>query len=285
LCGFYGIKPTRSIAGHPWSKGKVESPFSYLETHFITGNEFKSFEDLRNRLKQFQNEHNLEIHGTTKQIAKTVYEKEEINYLKPLPINPITGEIKRYVGFKEEFRKVTSDCLISFKGNKYSVPHYFTSKEVWIRVLYGTTLQVYSSRNKLIATHTMNLGKGEVIINKEHFQGYRTNKFDSQAVSINRLTKRFNNYINIHQFINNVKVQKRIKPSNHLYRIANLFEYYDDTDCIMAMEECIALNVYNFNIIKGHITNHKQIKQEQLNLFNIKLPKENIKRDLGEYRI
>ena len=71
----------------------------------------------------------------------------------------------------------------------------------------------------------------------------------------------------------------------HLYRIANLFEYYDDTDCIMAMEECIALNVYNFNIIKGHITNHKQIKQEQLNLFNIKLPKENIKRDLGEYRI
>lgn len=285
LCGFYGIKPTRSIAGHPWSKGKVESPFSYIETHFITGNEFKSFEDLRNRLKQFQNEHNLEIHGTTKQIAKTVYEKEEINYLKPLPINPITGEIKRYVGFKEEFRKVTSDCLISFKGNKYSVPHYFTSKEVWIRVLYGTTLQVYSSKNKLIATHTLNLGKGEVIINKEHFQGYRTNKFDSQAVSINRLTKRFNNYINIHQFINNVKVQKRIKPSNHLYRIANLFEYYDDTDCIMAMEECIALNVYNYNIIKGHITHYKKPKQEQLNLFNIELPQGNIKRDLGDYKL
>ena len=37
LCGFYGIKPTRSIPGHPWSKGKVENPFSYLETHFITG--------------------------------------------------------------------------------------------------------------------------------------------------------------------------------------------------------------------------------------------------------
>jgi transposase InsO family protein len=70
LCGFYGIKPTRSIPSHPWSKGKVESVFSYLETHFITGNSFKSFEDLRNRLKQFQDVHNLELHATTKQITK-----------------------------------------------------------------------------------------------------------------------------------------------------------------------------------------------------------------------
>mgnify|MGYP005989262331 FL=1 len=285
LCGFYGIKPTRSIAGHPWSKGKVESPFSYLETHFIAGNEFKSFEDLREKLKQFQYEHNLEIHGTTKQVAKVLYENEEINSLKALPMNPITGEIKRYVGFKEEFRKVTSDCIVSYKGNKYSVPHYFASKEVWIRVLYGTTLQIYSSKNKLIATHTMSLSKGEVIINKEHFLGYRTNQFDTQIISINRLAKRFGKYTNIHKFIENIKVQKRINPGSHLYRIANLFEYYDDADCIMAMEESIALNVYNYNIIKGHITHYKKPKQEQLNLFNIELPKADIKRDLGDYKL
>ncbi|WP_410198540.1 Mu transposase domain-containing protein, partial [Aliarcobacter butzleri] len=74
---------------------------------------------------------------------------------------------KRYVGFKEEFRKANSECLVSYKGNKYSVPHYFASKEVWLRVLYGTTLQIYSSKNKLIATHTISLKKGEVLVNKE----------------------------------------------------------------------------------------------------------------------
>lgn len=285
LCGFYGIKPTRSMPRHPWSKGKVESPFSYLETHFIAGNEFTSFEDLRDRLKQFQEEHNLEYHATTKQITKVRYEQEELSALKPLPVDLSTGEIKRYVGFKEEFRKVTSDCLISYKGNKYSVPHYFASKEVWIRVLYGTTLQIYSSKNKLIATHTIPLGKGEVLINKEHFTGYRTNKFDSQAASISRLTKRFSAYSNLHTFIEHLKVQKRINPASHLYRIANLFEYYDDSDCIIAMEACIELNVYNYSIIKGHITQHKQLKQTQLNLFNIDLPRGNIKRDLGEYKL
>jgi len=285
FCGFYGIKPTRSIPAHPWSKGKVENPFSYLETHFITGNEFLSFEDLRSRLGKFQDEHNLELHGTTKQVTKVLFEKEEMSLLKPLPIDLITGEIKRYVGFKEEFRKVTSDCLISYKGNKYSVPHYFAGKEVWIRLVYGTTLQIYSSKNKLIASHALSLAKGEVIIIKEHFNGYRTNQFDSISLSISRLTNRFISYTNIHKFIENIKVQKRINPSHHLYKIANLFEYYDDADCIVAMEECFTLNVYSFAIIKGYITGATKPKKEQLNLFNITLPTKNIKRDLGDYKL
>lgn len=286
LCGFYGIKPTRSMPAHPWSKGKVESPFSYLETHFIAGNEFASFEELKERLKKFQDEHNLELHGTTKQVTKILFEKEELSALHPLPVNPITGELKRYVGFKEEFRKATSECLVSFKGNRYSVPHYFASKEVWLRVLYGSTLQIYSSKNKLIATHTLSLKKGEVIVNKEHFEGYRReNQFDSLALSSNRLLKRFGNYINIHKFIENIKVQKRINPAYHLYKIANLFEYYDDGDCIMAMEEAITLNTYSFSIIKGTITHQTKPKEEQLNLFNITLPKANIKRDLGDYKL
>lgn len=286
LCGLYGIKPTRSLPAHPWSKGKVESPFSYIETHFIAGNEFASFDDLRSKLNKFQDEHNLEIHGTTKQITKVLFEKEEQSALKPLPINPITGELKRYVGFKEEFRKASSECLISYKGNKYSIPHYFASKEVWLRVLYGTTLQIYSSKNKLIATHTLSLKKAEVIVNKEHFNGYRKeSQFDSQAISISRLIKRFGNYTNIYKFVENIKVQKRINPTYHLYKIANLFEYYDDADCIMAMEEAITLNVYNFLIIKGTITHKTTPKNEQLNLFNIKLPQANIKRDLGDYKL
>jgi len=286
LCGLYGIKPTRSMPSHPWSKGKVEHPFSYLETHFIAGNTFTSFEELRTRLKVFQAEHNLEIHGTTKQVTKVLFETQEQSALHPLPVHPITGELKRYVGFKEEFRKASADCLISYRGNKYSIPHYFASKEVWLRVLYGTSLHIYSSKNKLIASHALSLKKGEVIIDKEHFSGYRKeSQFDSQALSISRLLRRFHNYANIHTFIDNLKVAKRINPAYHLYKIANLFEYYDDGDCMMAMEEAITLSVYSFSIIKGTITHKTPLKKEQLNLFNIKLPQENIKRDLGDYKL
>ncbi|WP_169309421.1 Mu transposase domain-containing protein [Thermodesulfobium narugense] len=31
-----------------------------------------------------------------------------------------------------ESRKVTLDCLISYNGNRYSVPHYFSGKEAWV---------------------------------------------------------------------------------------------------------------------------------------------------------
>lgn len=285
FCGFYGIKPTRSLPAHPWSKGKVESPFAYLETHFIAGNTFADFNDFQHRLKAFENEHNLLLHGSTKQITKVLFEQEEQSALLALPHDSRTGEIKRYIGFKEEFRKVNSDCLISYKSNRYSVPHYFTHKEVWLRVVYGTTLQIYSSQNKLIASHPLSLGKGEVHINPEHFKGYRTDAYDTMAMSVSRLSKRFAHYSNIHRFIENVKVQKRINPSHHLYKIANLFEYYDDKECVIAMEECFTLGTYSYAIVKGTITHQSKPKKEQLNLFNITLPTGNIKRDLGDYKL
>jgi len=285
FCGFYGIKPTRSIPGHPWSKGKVEKPFDYLENHFIMGNTFEDFADLRGKLKAFQDETNLLLHGTTKEITKVRFETKETLSLNPLPMDHKTGEIKRYVGFKEEFRKVTADCLISYKSNRYSVPHYFASKEVWIRVLYGTTLQIFSSKNTLIASHSISLAKGEVFTIKEHFVGYRTDSSDSIAKSISRLTTRFNTYTNIHTFIENVKVQKRINPGNHLHKIANLFEYYNDEDCIMAIEECFTLNIFNATIIKGFISTQAKVKKEDINLFNIDLPKGDVKRKIEEYKL
>ena len=49
----------------------------------------------------------------------------------------------------------------------------------------------------------------------------------------------------------------------------------------MAMEEAISLNIYSFSIIKGTITHQTKPKNEQLNLFNIKLPLANINPDFA----
>ena len=285
FCGFYGIKPTRSLPAHPWSKGKVEKPFAYLENHFIMDNTFEDFYDLQQRLQRFQEETNALVHTTTKKIPKAVFEHEEQIALHPLPIDPKTGEIRRYIGFNEEFRKVTKDALVSYRSNKYSVPYHFASKEVWIKILYGTTLQIFSTKNKLIASHTLSLSKGEVIIDKKHYEGYRGGEGETLAKSISRLKTRFASYTKITQFIENVKVQKRINVANHLYKIANLFEYYDDTDCIIAMEECFTLNIFNATIIKGIITQKAKPKEEEIGPLNLDLPKGDVKRNLEEYKL
>ena len=103
--------------------------------------------------------------------------------------------------------------------------------------------------------------------------------------SVSRLVARFGSYTNIHQFIANVKVQKRINPAGNLHKIANLFEYYSDEDCIVAMEECFTLNIFNATIIKGYITKQAKVKEEDINLFNITLPEGKVKRNLQEYTL
>ena len=110
FCGYYGFKPTRSLPRHPWSKGKVEKPFAYIEDHFITGNEFESFEDLINKLKAFQDAFNEKVHSITKAKPAVLFLQEKSSF-GALPE-------KRYVNVKEEVRKATFDCLISFSGSR-----------------------------------------------------------------------------------------------------------------------------------------------------------------------
>ena len=94
----------------------------------------------------------------------------EIPFLVGCTKSPLITRFNRLISlfFLKKLSKISS-----YKGNKYSVPHYFASKEVWLRLLYGTTLQIYSSKNKLIASHSVSMKKGDVIIDKEHYSGYR----------------------------------------------------------------------------------------------------------------
>jgi hypothetical protein len=43
-------------------------------------------------------------------------------------------------------RHVSWDCLVSYHGNRYSVPAAYAGKMVWLVVSHGTTLVVLSSR-------------------------------------------------------------------------------------------------------------------------------------------
>jgi transposase len=291
FCGFYGIKPTRSLPYRPWSKGKVENPFSYLQTHFIQGGRFDTFEDFLSKLKRFELEVNNSIHSVTRKKPSELFELES-KVLLPLPVDAITGQPKRYVGCKEEFRKVTSDCLICYGGNRYSVPHYFARSEVWVRVSKGIYLQICSQKNNLIATHRLSMGKGEVILEKEHYRGHRNtadrNGFDFTA---RKLRDRFwSSYTAIEEFIQSAKAQKRISPSYNLQRIAGIFEHFHLGDCIMTMQNCFRYNCFSASFIQGFIThNAKSQLAVSAKLFPWAeyppIPTQKVKRDLKEYRL
>lgn len=278
FCGHYGIKPTRSLPKHPWSKGKVERPFNYLEEHFIKGNEFENFDDFISRLKKFQEEVNNRIHSTTRKPPKELYEEEK-NSLKSLPAT-------RYVDIKEEVRKVTGDCMISYNGSRYSVPRHFVKKEVWLKISKGCKLLIYSSKNTLIAAHDLSPEKGRTIMVEEHYKDHKI-----ERGNWDRLTQDFIRLFSEEQtwFLDKLHTQKNIDPNYHLTRILEISKYYQTNDMINSFNDCKKYNFYSCAFVRAFLENHGEIAQKPIipidsNILQ-SIPKENIKRDLSDYNL
>ena len=236
LSEHYGFSPSRSLPGHPWSKGKVENPFSYLENHFIMDNQFDCFKDFVIQLNEFQEHVNNRIHDTTQIEPVHLFRDHEVDILGSLPP-------KSYVGSREQFRKVSSDCLISYQGNRYSVPHVFAGKEVWIRESQGVYLHIYSQTNNLIATHNLERKlKRQVYINKDHFKGYRSKKG-----TWDHLCHQFLQICPEHDdFLSKLKAQKRICPSRHLTKIVEAIKFFQREDI-----EKVIMTSHEYNVYHG----------------------------------
>ena len=274
FCGHYGFEPTRSLPAHPWSKGKVEKPFQYLEDHFIAGSSFEDFEDLLAKLKAFQQQVNRRVHSTIRTTPEELVVKDR-EALAPLPET-------RYIGIKEEVRKVSFDCLIAFNGSRYSVPWMFAGKQVWVRVGRGYYLEVYSQANKLVARHRLSPQRGAVIIEKAHYRGN-----NSTGGNFERLRGMFcEAFPGNDLFIEKLQAQKRINARYHLYQFLELAKLYQKDDMLKAITLCMEYNVFNANFISGYLEkNFRQTFRLPQSPLHYKLTAEPVTRPLQEYRL
>lgn len=279
FCGFYGIVPTRSLVRHPWSKGKVENPFEYLENHFINNNTFDSITDFHVKLKKFQAEVNNRVHSTIRAKPVDKFALDKASFLN-LPATVYAGNYK-------EYRKVTSDCLISYKGNRYSVPYIFAGKSVWVKVYKGLLLKIYSDSGKLIAEHRISYNRGDFIIEKGHYKSHLYNEKSNYEKLSLIFNERFSSYVRGTDFLHSLKMQKGINARYHLSKILDIFTYYNDEICESVLDECFKYNKFNSNFIKGIILTQPQVNEPVTASINFEsYPKGNtLKRNLKEYRL
>ncbi|WP_041437934.1 Mu transposase domain-containing protein [Thermodesulfobium narugense] len=278
FCGYYGIEATRSRPYYPESKGKVEKPFDFIEHHFIKNNNFDSFEDFYFKLKRFQEEFNNLYHSTIKGVPNQFFERER-ELLISLP------EKELFLSSFLESRKVTSDCLISYNGNRYSVPHYFSGKDAWVTTYKGIKLYIYSQTKKLIAEHTIPKNKGNIVINKSHYKNYNNMVEESSFDSLShRFLEHFSMFNDKDLFLDRIKNKKGLNPKYHLRHILSLFGYYDTLSCISVMQECIKYDIFNYHFVKGELQKYS-LKEDSLSLTikTTQIPSKNVKRSLQEY--
>lgn len=159
----YEFTPKVCEGYDPQSKGKVERFIRYVKEDFLYGEYFSGIDDMRKGSLIWLDEvANCRIHATTKRQPIKMFEEER------LLLNQC------YLGLKTPDRRwVDKVGLISFDGNKFSVPYTYQRKDV---AVLGEDTQLIIcdiDTSEEIARHEIPEGKGHIIKNNNHYRDYR----------------------------------------------------------------------------------------------------------------
>lgn len=157
FAGFYGYKPVLCRPDRGQTKGKVERTVRYVRENFMVGIKYHSLADLNNQAHTWCNKINAKIHGTTNERPIDRLAEEHLLPLK-----------REYIIDKINLRRVEKDCLISYAGNKYSVPAEYVGKDVTVIVLDHMLAAYFEG--KQIALHKLSYSRNTLNVNKEHYK-------------------------------------------------------------------------------------------------------------------
>ena len=157
FAGFYGYKPVLCRPYRGQTKGKVERTVRYVRENFMVGIKYNSLADLNSQAHAWCNKINAKIHGTTNERPIDRLAEENLLPLK-----------REYIIDKINLRRVEKDCLISYAGNKYSVPAEYVGKDVTVIVLDHMLAAYFEG--KQIALHKLSYSRNTLNVNKEHYK-------------------------------------------------------------------------------------------------------------------
>ena len=145
----WGFRPRACAPYRARTKGKDERGVGYVKHNAIAGHSFASFEALEAHLAWWCREiADVRVHGTTGEVPKARFERDEVARLKPLAV-PF-GQLRELV------RQVPADCLVEVDTNGYSVPWRLIGERVQVEVV-GRRLKIYHA-GTCVADHARSGG-------------------------------------------------------------------------------------------------------------------------------
>lgn len=161
LASHYLFEPEACTPAAGWEKGQVENQVkSNRQSVFVPRLRFESLTELNAHLAEqmIVEAHHLKHPEFADKTVWQVFE-EERPYLRK--------QAAPFGGYLTEERRVSSECLVNFDRNHYSVPCEYAGKAASVRV-YAERL-VFAVEGRAVAEHEREFGKGRRVLNPMHY--------------------------------------------------------------------------------------------------------------------
>jgi transposase len=162
FASYYGFLPRVCHPYRPETKGKVERTIGFVRGNFWPGLTFSSLADLNRQGWAWMEVVNHQPHSTTREVP---YERLKRENLRSIAAQP------DYDTSYVSYRQVQKDCLFSYRGNRYSVPHRYAGKTVVVKEPVGGGVIRVCHQQERVAEHQLAPGKGALVIAPEHYHG------------------------------------------------------------------------------------------------------------------
>ena len=156
----YLFDPSPCNVRSPHEKGRVEKTVAYIKFNFLSGRTFSSLTDLNHQALLWRDQvANCRIHGATGKKPMDLFLQQEKSLLIPLP--KIDYDTRLTQGVKS-----SSQYLVRFETNRYSVPFVYASRMLTLKA-DDQWVSLYD-KEKLIAQHPRSYQKYQVIEDPRH---------------------------------------------------------------------------------------------------------------------
>lgn len=254
----------------PQTKGLVERHVREVKEDFLYGDKFSGLSEIILRSKDWFAKVNNRVHSTTLEIPSEIYKSE-----KEL--------MKTYIPDYRLIRKVDKQGIISWKGNKYSVPYVYQNKEVLVEEFNEKLLIIDSFTLAQVASHSVKYGRSKPTINQSHYIDY-SEKLETLKNDVLEILEKFKGY---EAFVERLLKDNTAHPREQLRAIRRLYNKYSRLDWNLVINQSLAFsqlraskveNVLNAMIKQSKILDYKQDSQRINNITSSKLA-----RNLSDY--
>lgn len=119
FASYYGFLPRVCHPYRPQTKGKIESAIRYVKSSFWPPPDFNTLAALNAQALVWCEEANRRVHATTREVPLERFAREGLT--------PLGGQPDYDTSYVRH-RRAAKDCLLSYRGNRYSVPHAFAGR-------------------------------------------------------------------------------------------------------------------------------------------------------------